>query len=196
MERPPREKMRPFRQNCPICGEDLKGSRMKRGITFCVLFFAAACCSSAMAGQISDIELIDGGVLTGRIVSQQDGVYVIRTKALGEVTVAEEKIRVIRIKHGPSSENAVTGVPASPQPQEIRDIQKSITENEAIMQKVLSLQSNPQMQAILQDPELLKAVETGNFAELLSNPKFLKLMQSPEIMEIQKEIPPSEGGGR
>ena len=169
---------------------------MKQWFTFCLWVFVATWFSAAIAEQISTIELIDGGVIHGRIVSQQDGRYLIQTDTLGTVTVDEGKIRVIRINHGPSPESAPTNPPLQASPKDVQDLQKSIMENETIMQKVLSLQNDPRMQEILQDPEIIKAINTGNFTALLSNPKFLELMNSTEIQEIQKEILAPKGDGK
>ena len=115
---------------------------------------------------------------------------------MGTVTVDEDKIRVIRINHGPSPESAPAKLPVQSSPKDIQDLQKSIMENETIMQKVLSLQNDPRMQEILQDPEILEALNSGNFTALLSNPKFLELLNSTEIQEIQKEILAPKGGGK
>ena len=169
---------------------------MKTFIAYCLWFFIATWFGNAIAEQASKIELIDGGVIFGRIVSQQDGRYVIQTNTLGTVSIDEEKIRVIRINHGPSPENASAPPPAQSSSEEIQDLRKSIMGNEAIMQKVLSLQNDPRMQEILQDPEILKAINSGNFAALLSNQKFLELLNSDEIKEIEKEIAAPAAGGK
>ncbi len=169
---------------------------MKQWFACCLLFFIATWFGNATAKQVSKIELIDGGVIFGRIVSQQDGRYVIQTDTLGTVSIDEEKIRVIRIQHGPSPEDASAPPPAQSSPDEIQDLQKSIMGNEAIMQKVLSLQNDPRMQEILQDPEILKAINSGNFTALLSNPKFLELLDSTEIKDIEKEIVTPKTGGK
>ena len=167
---------------------------MKRWFTFCLWVCITAWSCNSIAEQVSEIELTDGGVIYGRIMSQQDGRYVIESDTLGTVTVDEQKIRVIRITHGPSPESIPTNLPAQSSSKDIQDLQKSIMENEMIMQKVLSLQNDPRMQEILQDPDILKALNSGNFAALLSNPKFLEMMNSTEIREIQKELLAPETG--
>jgi len=160
------------------------------------MFFIVAWFCNVKAEQISEIELIDGGVVFGRIVSLQDGQYVIQTNTLGTVNIDEEKIRVIRIKHGPSQRNDPATPPAKPYSEDVQNLQKTIVENEVIMQKILALQNDPRMQEILQDPEIMKALDSGNFAALLSNPTFLEMMNSPEILEIQREILAPKTDGR
>ena len=183
---------------------------MKKLMRCCVFICISLSFCNATAKQVSQIELIDGGMILGRIISHLDGEYVIQSDTLGTLKVNEAKIRIIRIKHGPSIENSSSGSQEessnqniqSIQTQEkflnqnIQSIQKSIMNNEKIMQKALSLQNNPQMQEILKDPDIREALDSGNFSTLLSHPKFVDMLNSPEIMEIQKEILNLEPGGR
>ena len=167
---------------------------MKKLIHCCVLVFVYILSCNATAGQICEIELVDGGTILGQIVSHHDGEYVIESHTLGTLKVDETKIRVIRIQHEPTGDKSPADSSKQYSNQDIQSIQKSIMNNEKIMQKVLSLQNNPQIQEILNDPDIMEALNSGNFSALLSNPKLLEMMNNPEIREIQKEIIPEAGG--
>lgn len=169
---------------------------MKKLIHCCILVFVSTLFCNAIAGQISEIELIDGGTILGRIVSHHDGEYIIETDTLGTLKIDETKIRVIRIQHGPPIEKGPHDSLKQYSEQDIQRIQKSILNNDKIMQKVLSLQTNPQIQEILNDPDILEALNSGNFSALLSNPKLLEMLNNPEIKEIQKEILTPEAGNK
>ena len=41
---------------------------------------------------------------------------------------------------------------------------------------------------MLQDPEVLKAVSTGDIAALKENPAFMKLLQNSTVKEIQQKV--------
>jgi hypothetical protein len=169
---------------------------MKKMINCCVLIFVSALFCNAIAGQINEVVLIDGGTILGEIVSHHDGEYIIKSPTLGTLKIDESKIRVIRIQHGPSVEKNPPDAPKQYSNQDIQSIQKSIMNNDKIMQKVLSLQTNPQMKEILNDPDILEALNSGNFSALLSNPKLLEMLNNPEIKEIQKEIFTPEAGNK
>ena len=60
--------------------------------------------------------------------------------------------------------------------------------NEEIIAMILSLQNDPEFQLILQDPEIMGAVRSGDINALLSNQNFLKLLVNPMIQDIGKMI--------
>jgi hypothetical protein len=60
--------------------------------------------------------------------------------------------------------------------------------NPEIMTMILSLQSNPAIQAILADPAVMRAVSAGDLNALLSHPKFLELLNDPTVREIVKKV--------
>jgi hypothetical protein len=57
-----------------------------------------------------------------------------------------------------------------------------------VVEMILSLQNDPDVQKILQDPEIMKAVNAGDMDALLSNPKFMKLLENPTIHEIREKV--------
>ena len=67
-------------------------------------------------------------------------------------------------------------------------LQKSMMNNEAIMQLILTLQTNPDFQKVLQDQAIMQAVNAGDIAALLSNPAFQKLLNNPAIGRIKDEL--------
>ena len=61
-------------------------------------------------------------------------------------------------------------------------------DNEEIFAMILSIQNDPGFREILQDPEIMSAVSSGDINTLLSNHKFLKLLENPTIQDIGKMI--------
>ena len=60
------------------------------------------------------------------------------------------------------------------------------------MELISALLSDPQMQALLNDPAVLRAAQTGDFGALLNNPNVMKLLTNPKVQEIGKRM--QQGG--
>ena len=53
---------------------------------------------NVFAGGLTEVELIDGSVISGEIVSFSDGVYKLKSGILGTIEINESKISLIRLK--------------------------------------------------------------------------------------------------
>jgi hypothetical protein len=133
---------------------------------------------SVLAGEMRDIELTDGSVLSAEVLALQDGVYTLRSSTLGTITIAAAKVKVIR-----SQEPTPPAAPAPP----AASLTQQLMNNPEIMGMVLSLQENPAMQALLADPAVLDAINKGDFNALLANPRFLELLNDPTVHDITKK---------
>ena len=142
-----------------------------------LLFVFGISLGSALAGEIKEIELKDGTVIYGEIVSFSGGVFTLRPKGLGTVKIEESKIRVIR-----------SGTREGGKQGQIQQLQKRMMSDKEVVEMILSLQNDPDVQKILQDPEIMKAVNSGDMDALLSNPKFMKLLENPTIHEIREKV--------
>ena len=137
-----------------------------------VVFFG-----QAFAGETKTFELLDGSIITGEIISFSEGTFTLKSETLGTVRIEESKIRAIRSrKNGGTSGD------------EILALQETMMGDEEIFAMILSLQNDPEFQAILQDPEIMSAVSSGDISALLSNQKFLKLLENPAIQDIGRII--------
>ncbi len=156
-------------------------------------FFLLLVCFSqtAFGAQVCEIELIDGSAVRGELISRSEGIYAVQSKSLGLLKVKESEIRVIRfVSHGsetPRKNEIVTGSERKVSP-EIKSLQESMMQDPEVMEKVMSLQNDPQMQELLKDPEFMKAINSGDISTLMSNPKFLELLNNPQVKEIQKKV--------
>ena len=144
-------------------------------IGFLLLLFVFA--GELYAGEVRMIELNDGSLLYGKIVSLKDGVYTIDTMSLGSIKVEESKIRLIRFK---SDQQAAK--------EQIQAMQKLMMSDKEITDIITSLKDDPDVQEILKDPDLMKAINSGDLETLLSNRKFLKLLSNPKILNIKKKV--------
>ncbi len=132
----------------------------------------------AFADETKTFELIDGSIITGEIISYNDGIFILESETLGTIRIEEAKILAIR------SRKKSVGISSN----EVLSLQEKMMGNEEIFAMILSLQNDPEFQAILQDPEIMSAVSSGDINALLSNQNFMKLLENSTIQDIGKMI--------
>jgi hypothetical protein len=158
---------------------------MKAVIISCFLSLALFT-TSAAAGEKREIELKDGSVVSGEVLSLTNGIYTIRSDSLGTVKLEESKVRAIRSIPPVTSGASAEAVSASAG--EVRSLQEKMMSDKEVMGMIQSLQNDPDFQKLLEDPEVLKAVQAGDIATLLGNPKFMNLLNNPTVKDIQKKV--------
>lgn len=147
------------------------------GILSALTLFAAVTLVSA--ADTREIELTDGSVIAGEIVSLSGGMYTVRTATLGTLRIEASKIRVIRLQGSSASGSARD---------QTKSIENQMIGDKDIMAIVLSLQNDPDMQNILQNPEIMKAVQAGDLDALMRNPEFMKLMDKQAVQDISRKL--------
>ena len=152
---------------------------MKLCIT-AILYVLIALSTSSFAAEVREIELNDGSVVTGEVVSLSNGVYTVRTGSLGTITIEESRVRSIRQKGA--------AAPSSDVSAEARSLQERMVKDQEIMSMIESLRTDPEFQKILQDPEVMKAVNAGDIAALTANPAFMKLLQNSTVQNIKNKV--------
>jgi hypothetical protein len=149
---------------------------------FATLFLA----QESRAGEVRAIELKDGSVVTGEVVSLTNGKYTIRSSSLGTLQIEESKVLTIR----PVAAQAAANFGAAPDNMagDVHVLQDKMMNDKEIMSKIQSLQNDPEFMKILEDPEVVKAVNSGDLATLMANPQFLKLMNNSIVRDIGQKV--------
>lgn len=142
------------------------------------LLILAIVVQSSPAGEVREIELNDGSVILGEVLSLSNGIYTVKSGNLGTVQIEEPKIRAIRPRNATRS-NAST---------EAGSLTDKMMSDKEIMGMIQGLQDDQDFKAILADPEIMQAIINNDFATLLSKPEFLKLMEKPSVRNIQEKI--------
>jgi len=167
----------------------------------CSLMFVAA----SLASETRQIHLDDGSSIIGEIISVQNGSYVIKTKSLGTVTLGFQQIEGISALGAATNAvgtsrnlgapviNSTTSNPAATAPQvglesSVQQIQSSIFSSAALMSSIMQMQDNPEMQAVLNDPELMQAIQRFDIEAIQNNPKIIRLMKSRDMQQIQSKV--------
>ncbi|MDR3385931.1 MAG: hypothetical protein P4L92_02665 [Rudaea sp.] len=157
---------------------------IKACFAFALIGFAAGVLASPT------IELKDGSRITGEIQSLDKGVYTILSPSIGTVHVAQSNI--VRIVYSGDVSNAAGSSGKSPMHDDamthnIQQLQASLAQDPATIQSIMSLQSDPQIQAVLSDPAIMKAVQEGDFTSLLGNPKIQALESNVHLKQLVEQ---------
>lgn len=139
---------------------------------------------AAFAGEYRQIELTDGSILTGEVLSYQNGTYSVRTDALGTVSIEDSRVRSIRTP-GDASPSAA---PSSAATGQVGALQQKMQSDEQVMDMIRSLKDDPTFRQVLEDPEVMRAVNSNDLATLMANPKFMQLLSNPKVLEIQNKV--------
>ena len=144
--------------------------------------FTTIIASTSYGGDIKEIELKDGNIITGEVQSLANGMYTIRTESLGSVKIEDSRVLAIRPRG--------QGTPSRPSDagSQARSLEERMQADDEVMNKIRSLKDDPAFQKVLEDPELMNAVNTGDVAALMADPKFLQLLQNPAVKDIQKKM--------
>lgn len=71
---------------------------------------------------------------------------------------------------------------------QVQEIQGKLPNDEGTMALILSMQNDPEVQALLNDPAVMNAVAAGDVKALADNPRFIQLLNKPQVREIQKRV--------
>ena len=165
---------------------------MRMYIICCVLLLGILH-NSVFAGGHVQVKLIDGSAISGEIVSFRDGVYTLKSDVLGTIEIKESKIQLIRVKSfGKTAGGTTAREPLSqsntPINEEVQNLKNSMMSNDKIMEQIISLKNDPDFQELLQDPNIMNAINSGDIGTLMFSPKFMKILENPAIKRIQKEV--------
>lgn len=144
-----------------------------------VILSLAAAATAVNAAETRVIELTDGSVITGEVVSLSGSIYTVRSATLGTLRIEESKIRVIRLQ-GSATTSDVGG--------QAKSLEDRMLGDRGIIDTIRALQDDPDLQKILQDPEIMKAVKTGDIDALMRNPEFMKLLNKQVVQDINKKL--------
>jgi hypothetical protein len=153
-----------------------------------IILLFIAFCGNAVAGEVMDFELTDGSVIHGRLESFVNGRYTISSKSLGKVTINESKVKLIRMgdetgvsEHAAKPAALATGA-------EVQGLVTKMQGDDEIMALINTLKDDPEMQAVMNDPQVRQAISVGDLSTLMANPKFMELLNNPKVKEIKNKL--------
>lgn len=71
---------------------------------------------------------------------------------------------------------------------QVQDLRQQLLQNPDTAREVMGMQNDPNVQAILGDPETMRAVQSGDLETLLADPKIRALMNDPRVQHMSREL--------
>ncbi|MFH2136882.1 MAG: hypothetical protein ABII88_00050 [Candidatus Omnitrophota bacterium] len=154
---------------------------------------------NVVAGDIMEIDLIDGSVIVGEIDSLVNGIYTINSSSIGEVNIDESRVKTVRSSSWVNTQSHITSssdsdaIKSEPTPlgavnAGVEALKSTMANNKSIMGQITELQNDPEFMAILNDPKIMSAVQSGDIEALKASPKFMRLLDNSAVQEIDGEL--------
>jgi len=156
----------------------------------CLAWALLALTAGALAAPT--IELKDGSRIVGEIENLQDGAYTVVSPTMGTLHVAQSDI--VRIVYGasPTTERRSSSVDAPARndalARQALQLQSSMAQDPEVMKSIMSLQSDPQIQALLSDPDIVQAIQQGDYTSLLGNAKIQALENDEQLKKLLQQL--------
>jgi hypothetical protein len=93
-----------------------------------------------------------------------------------------------------STTQPAPGSKSRPETAQVEGLKERMMGDQGIMALITAMQGDPEMQAVLNDPAVMSAVQSGDVNSLMHNPTFMKLLNNPRVKQIEKML--EQGGAR
>ena len=143
--------------------------------------------SSATAAEPKRVVFHDGRVVVGQVEGPKNGVYTLTTP-----DGRRQRLPYYRVKRVEPVPAAEAQAPAKPgtgvRGEAVRDLQRRMATDPKLAGRVSKLQGSPAMQSLLQDPEILQAIASGDLGRLQNDPKIQRVMRDPALRQILEQM--------
>lgn len=143
-------------------------------------------CPMTAFAEVATIYLGDGSTIVGEVRSLDNGIYLIEGEALGRIEIPQEQVR--RVRYGAASVATPDEQLLSESGLDTDSLQASMLANPTVLSIIQSLQSDPEFQAVAADPEIQRAINSGDYLSLMANPKIRQLMNHEAVKAISEEV--------
>lgn len=149
---------------------------------------------AASAGDKTVLHLSDGSVITGKVLSMNAETCRIKTESLGTIEIDRSKIASMKFVSGnqePVQKSTSSGS-GYPDPDTVKaqaaSMAKTMLSDRDLSKMVVKLQDDPDFKAVLENPALIRAAQSGDINALLADPDFQKLLQNASVKEISGKL--------
>lgn len=156
------------------------------------VFWVVLAALSCVYGTASAATVIlkDGTVIHGEVESMEGGIYTVKTESLGSVRVSAQEVRSIDAGDAaakrPAPEPSVQApVPTQP---DLQGIELGIMQDPQLLTMLLALQNDPNVLAVLEDPEIMAKVAAGDYTGLMTDPKIIALLDDDDVRAIVEAL--------
>ncbi|MGM0607233.1 MAG: hypothetical protein ACQESP_02315 [Candidatus Muiribacteriota bacterium] len=152
---------------------------IKKIFVFFFLFFVLVSILKADSNPTHRVHLVDGSVINVRLIEFKEETYLFYSSILGNISITDDLISKLESIKGKKQSN-------SKKKQSIPDISglQSQIMSDLSMEDLEGLMSNEAVEQILNDPEIMGIIMSGDYEKLYENEKFMGFMKSGEIKEL------------
>lgn len=155
-------------------------------------------------GDLQAITLKDNSVIRARVTEMSGGFYSVKSPTLGDIKIATGEVVSIQpdgaAAQGVQTPAAVltTGlVPAQPSPGPagveslkaavVSKVQSWASTREG-MDAMMNFSQNPAVKAIMNDPQVMQAIQNSDYPALMKSPAIKGLLDSPQTKSLMQSI--------
>jgi len=167
-----------------------------------VLFSFPAFLSADSTGEIQIITLKDTSVIRAKVIDDAGGFFLIKSPALGEIKIRSTDILSIKQTNPQSAILPSTALSSSASEVAFPEKTEAAGEQSALAAKVqgfiasgsgggavAQLAKNPAiMKAVVSDPNVMKAIQSGDTAALRESPAVKQLLSDPQTKSLIKSF--------
>jgi hypothetical protein len=168
-----------------------KESRTMTKIMAAILVWCAVA-AAVYAGEASDIVMDDGSVIRAEIMALLNGNYTIHSSSIGTLTIDAARVRRISRPGDTavplSGQNAHSGQAPVSISAGVENAKEMILNDPEAMRSVTELAADPAFKALVADPQIMSALNSGDTATLMQNPKFRALTDNPKMQGVATRL--------
>jgi hypothetical protein len=156
------------------------------------------------------ITLKDSSVIRARVTEMSGGFYVAKSPLLGEIKIPSGEVVSIRAE-GTSAQSE--GAPATncasqpdapsaqaPAPASLESLRSSLSSKVQNlvsthdgMNAVTNFSNNPDMKAVLNDPQVMQAIQSDDYNSLMQSPVMKRLLDNPQTQALIQSVLKPQG---
>lgn len=162
--------------------------------------------SALLHAGVDDLQVItlkDKSTIRARVVEMSEGVYHAWSPSLGELKIPSSEILSIDAK--PAAPDPVaqfsTGqkdqTPAAPEisPDDLAGLQSAVSSKVMSLvttregkESLMAFSKNPEVKAVLNDPQVMQAIKSGDYTALMNSPAVKQLLDEPQTKALVQRV--------
>ena len=163
---------------------------MRKQICILSLILLGFLTQFSIADEPQVITLKDGSQIKGNLVGINNDVYTVHTPALGDVNVSASQVSSISSEAVPPPQAVNTSTPPANGDlnQKIQVAQNKLMNDPQMMQQVQAMTQDPELMKLFSDPVLAQAVMSHDVKAIENNPKAQELINNPKMRALMDQL--------
>lgn len=165
---------------------------------------------SLVAGDAPGFQVItlkDKSVIRAQVTEMSGGFYIAKSPALGDMKIPSGEVVSIQQEAAAVSAPAQAGDSATAQPlpgaagldalkSAVASKVQGLVSTREGMNAVMEFSQNPDVKAVMNDPEVMKAIHGGDYGALMKSQAMKSLLDNPRTKALIQSIMAAQGGAQ